>query len=182
MQHINSEQEMIKGVLRGDARYEEALYRHFSVPMFKLCLRYAGDKSEAEDMLQEGFIRVFSDLGAYRFEGSLEGWIRRVVLRAALRVLRQKRYFDALEDFPDAHIDAAEPDEPAAGVGASHIARLMQMLPAGYRTVLNLYAVEGYSHEEIAGLMGISVGTSKSQLFKARAMMKILVEKNSVQV
>jgi RNA polymerase sigma factor (sigma-70 family) len=179
MQHIKSERELVNGVLRGDARYEEALYRQFSITMFKLCLRYAGDRSEAEDMLQEGFIRVFADLQDYRFQGSLEGWIRRVVVRAALRQLRQKRCFAVLEDLPDQYAEDAETmqDEPVLRSGAAYVAQLMQQLPAGYRTVLNLYAIEGYTHEEIAGLLGISTGTSKSQLFKARTMMKNLVEK-----
>lgn len=172
------EHDLVKGVLRGDPRCEEALYRQFSGPMFRVCLRYGRDRAEAEDMLQEGFLRVFADLRAFRGEGSLEGWIRRVVVRAALRLLRQRRVFEQLDttaDWPDPGpaLEAGWPDADAAQVAA-----WMARLPPGYRTVLNLYVLEGYSHEEIAGLLGISAGASRSQLFKARALLKKMLVQN----
>lgn len=169
--------QLVQGAQRGDARCEEALYRRFSVTMFRVCLRYANDRQEAQDMLQEGFMRVFADLSDYRGDGSLEGWIRRVVVRAALRALQQRRVFEQFEDLPDTQ--STGPDEsmpekpPAADLRA--VTQLLQQLPPGYRSVLNLFAIEGYSHEEIAGLLGISIGTSRSQLSKARAMLKRLL-------
>jgi len=181
--HDFSDIELVNGVLRGKASCEEALYRRFSAPMFRVCMRYAANRSEAEDMLQEGFMRVFTDLKDYRQDGSLEGWIRRVVVRAALRWLRKRRAFE-MADLPDElflteqngngnHDQAGLIDE------SKLVVQLLQQLPTGYRTVLNLYAIEGYSHEEIAGLLNINVATSRSQLSKARAMLRKMMEKKS---
>lgn len=184
--HEYSEIELVKGALRGKANCEEALYRRFSAPMFRVCLRYAANRSEAEDMLQEGFMRVFVDLKDYREEGSLEGWIRKVVVRAALRWLRNRRAFE-MADLPD-EIFLAEQngnghhDESESADESKKVVQLMQQLPTGYRTVLNLYAVEGYAHEEIARLLNISVGTSRSQLSKARAMLRKLMDRKRVAI
>lgn len=172
------EYELVRRILRGDARSEEQLYRLFSVPMFRVCLRYARDRGEAEDMLQEGFLRVFTGLRHFRFEGSLEGWVRRVIVHAALRHLQQRQVFEQLEEDVQVCDEAGPeilPDELPPAAENALIVRLMQQLPAGYRTVLNLFAIEGYSHEEIAGLLGISIGTSRSQLFKARTLLKKLL-------
>ena len=175
--------QLVQGAQRGDARCEEALYRRFSVPMFRVCLRYAANRDEARDLLQEGFMRVFADLRDYRGEGSLEGWIRRVVIRAALRWLRKRRAFEPVEILPDMPGD--EPDEPLEGLNEAGdlrlVTHLLQQLPPGYRTVLNLYAIEGHSHEEIAALLGIGVGTSRSQLSKARAMLKKMLKHELIQ-
>lgn len=173
-----SEHDLVKGVLRGDARCEESLYRRYSVPMFRVCLRYAHDRAEAEDLLQEGFLRVFADLRDFRFEGSLEGWIRRVVVRAALRALRRRRVFERLDEQTAESADSQAPefDESLPESDNALVVAFLQRLPPGYRAVLNLYAIEGYSHEEIAGLLGISVGASRSQLFKARARLKKMLD------
>jgi RNA polymerase sigma-70 factor (ECF subfamily) len=178
--HDYSDIELVKAVLQGNTASEEALYRRFSVPMFRVCLRYAANRPEAEDMLQEGFMRVFADLKDYREAGSLEGWIRRVVVRAALRWLRKRRAFE-MADLPDEIFLAAQNGnghhENLELVDESKkVVQCMQKLPTGYRTVLNLYAVEGYDHEEIAELLNINIGTSRSQLSKARVMLRKLLE------
>lgn len=177
------EQSLADGIRRGDARCEEALYRRYSAAMFRVCLRFARDRGEAEDMLQEGFLRVFADIRDFRGAGSLEGWVRRVVVRACLRVLRQRRVFDALDDVGE---PLAEPDggaeEQLPALDSERIHRLLAELPPGYRTVLSLYALEGYTHEEIAAHLGISVGASKSQLFKARNQLKKLIEKYLIKI
>lgn len=177
--HTQTDIELVRGVLKSDPACEEALYRRYSGPMYRVCQRYAANRAEAEDLLQEGFLRVFADLRHYRGEGSLEGWIRRVVLRAALRWLKQRRRMEFVE-LPADYLPADTPETTDAADGWPDDRRLavqlMQQLPTGYRTVLNLYAIEGYSHEEIAGLLGISPGTSRSQLSKARAMLKTLLE------
>ena len=174
--------QLVQGAQRGDPRCEEALYRRYSVTMFRVCLRYATNRQEAEDMLQEGFMRVFTDLKDYRGEGSLEGWIRRVVIRAALRGLRQRPGFDLYETLPDG--PATEPDEMPepfpTDAGSRQVIQLLQQLPAGYRTVLNLFAIEGYSHEEIADMLGIQPATSRSQLSKARALLKQLLAREKI--
>ena len=173
-----SDFQLVQGVLRGDPQFEEGLYRRFSRTMFRVCLRYAANRQEAEDLLQEGFMRVFADLRDYRGEGSLEGWIRRVIIRAALRALRQRRIFEQIDEQADSRLLAGADDaEDIQGVAddARQVTALFRQLPAGYRTVLNLFAIEGYSHDEIAGLLGISAGTSRSQLSKARAMLRKLL-------
>lgn len=181
--HEPTDIQLVQGAQRGDARCEEALYRRFSVPMFRVCLRYAANRDEARDMLQEGFMRVFADLRDYRGEGSLEGWIRRVVIRAALRWLRKRRAFEPADLLPE--ISGDEADDTADNWNETgdlrRVTTLLQQLPPGYRTVLNLYAVEGHSHEEIAALLGISVGTSRSQLSKARAMLKKMLKHELIQ-
>lgn len=180
----HSDIELVKGVLRGNPANEEALYRRFSAPMFRVCMRYAANRAEAEDMLQEGFMRVFTDLKDYRNAGSLEGWIRRVVVRAALRWLRNRRAFE-MDDLPD-DLFLAEPtsnghhDHMDLSNESVLVVQLLQQLPTGYRTVLNLYAIEGYNHEEIAGLLNISVGTSRSQLSKARSLLRKMLEQKKV--
>ena len=173
--------ELVNGALKGDARCEEVLYSRFSLPMFRLCLRYAANRSEAEDMMQEGFMRVFTDLKHYRNEGSLEGWIRKVMVRAALRWLQQRRAFEK-SDLPD-ELYLIEPngnghaEEHPLVDESKQVIQLLQQLPPGYRTVLNLYAIEGYSHEEIAEILQISVGSSRSQLSKARNLLRKMLEK-----
>ncbi len=143
--------------------------------MFRLCLRYARDWPEAEDILQDGFVKVFADLKNFRFEGPLGGWIRRVILNAALmHVRRQKRLFPIESLEYAAALDNGS--DVLADLSAEALTKLLQKLPAGYRAVFNLYAVEGYSHKEIAGMLGIDEGTSKSQLFKARKTLKAMIE------
>lgn len=143
--------------------------------MFRLCLRYARDWPEAEDMLQDGFVKVFTDLKNYRFEGPLGAWIRRVVLNAALmHVRKQKRLFSS-ESLENA-INLNACNDVLDELNAQTLTQLLQKLPAGYRAVFNLYAVDGYSHSEIANMLGIDEGTSKSQLFKARRALQAMLE------
>ena len=170
--------------MQGKAYCEELLYRRFCVSMFRVCLRYATNRSEAEDMLQEGFMRVFSDLRDYRGIGSLEGWIRKVVVRAALRWLRKRRAFETddlepeLIPVPTVETELSEPQPDNSKL----VSQLMQQLPTGYRTVLNWFAIEGYRHEEIAELLGISVGTSRSQLSKARTLLKKMLQQQKTML
>lgn len=182
--HDFSDIDLVTGVLQGNAHCEEVLYRRFSVPMFRVCLRYAASRSEAEDMMQEGFMRVFTDLKHYRNEGSLEGWVRRVMVRAALRWLQQRRAFevhDLPEDLLFIEPNEKEHFEPEPLTDESkQVVQLLQHLPPGYRTVLNLFAIEGYSHEEIAELLQINVGTSRSQLSKARNLLRKMLENKKV--
>ena len=175
-----SEIELVQGALNGKAHCEEALYRRFSVPMFRVCLRYAANKTEAQDMLQEGFMRVFADLRHYRGEGSLEGWIRKVIVRASLRWLKKRKAFSTTQLEPEQlnRLAAPAPELEHDGPDSKRVHLLMQRLPAGYRSVLNLYAIEGYRHEEIAQLLDISVGTSRSQLSKARQLLKKMMKES----
>lgn len=145
--------------------------------MMAVCMRYAGNPMEAQDMLQEGFIKVFEKLGQFRGDGPLGGWVRRVMVNEALIYLRKNqrhRNIDAInEESDDAPIEASVLDE----MGAEELISLIAALPAGYRTVFNLYAVEGYSHKEIADQLGISESTSKTQFHKAKQQLRAQIEK-----
>jgi len=150
-----------------NAKSQRELYQRFNGKMMAVCRRFAGDLTEAEDMLQEAFIRVFTSMGQFRFEGSLEGWIRRIVVHSALEVLRKR-----LARFTDIDGEAetlVSPDTDAvAAMSAGELMKLICDLPDGYRVVFNLYVIEGYDHNEIATLLGVSAATSRSQLLKAR--------------
>lgn len=176
-----SDQELVSGVLQSSSAHQLALYKQYSVPMFRVLLRFARDKSEAEDMLQDGFVRVFRDMGQYRGDGALGGWIRRIMVNTALSHLRKQR--DFVKDVPDfAPYEAKfHTDEDfASNLDAQTLMGYLQKLPPGYRAVFNLYAIDGYSHEEIAEQLGITIGTSKSQLFKAREYLKKILDKSFI--
>lgn len=176
-----SDQEMVQGILRGNPAHQAALYRQYSVPMFRVVLRFARDRAEAEDMLQEGFIRVYRDMGQFRGEGALGGWIRRIMVNTALSHLRRQRDFlRDTGDFAPYENRFRTEEDFAAAIDAESLMRQLQKLPPGYRAVFNLYAIDGYSHEEIAEQLGISVGTSKSQLFKAREYLKRMLDKSFI--
>lgn len=151
------------------------LYRQFSGKMFAVCLRYFPDRMEAEDILQEGFIKVFTHLGQYTGNGSFEGWIRRVIVNTALEKLRKKSFLIPMTDHVEKQTGTAT--NPAiSNMGAKELMKLVTGLPQGYRVVFNLYAIEGYSHAEIAEKLGISEGTSKSQLARARVTLQKMVK------
>ena len=176
-----SDEELIAGILRKSAAHELALYKAYSVPMYRVCLRYANDRSEAEDMLQEGFIRVFRDIGQFRAEGAFGGWIRKIMVNTALSHIRKRKDFIVqMEDYSPFESLATKEVDPIAKIDAENLMRVLQQLPNGYRTVFNLYAIEGYTHEEIAEELNITVGTSKSQLFKARDYIKKILEKSQI--
>lgn len=159
--------------LKGDPKAQRLLYERFRVDMFRICQRYAQGREEAEDFLQEGFITVFKDLAQFRGEGPLGGWIRMVIVRTALQQIRKRKMlFTDIEESTPGLSGRDHLDMPAR-LDAEHLTKILQQMPAGYRTVFNLFAVEGYSHEEIASLFGISTSTSKTQLFKARQWLQL---------
>jgi RNA polymerase sigma factor (sigma-70 family) len=180
MQQLN-DQDLVSGVLRGSATHQTALYRQFSVAMFRVVLRFARDRAEAEDMLQEGFIRVYRDMAQFRGDGALGGWIRRIMVNTALSHLRRQRDFlRDTADFTPFENQFHTEENFAAALDAQTLLKLLQKLPPGYRAVFNLYAIDGFSHEEIAEQLGISIGTSKSQLFKAREYLKKMLDKSFI--
>jgi len=143
--------------------------------MMTVCRRYAGDQTEAEDILQEAFIRVFNNIGQYRFEGSLEGWIRRIVIHTALRILQKKKIrFAEINDSMD--VEHTGNVDGIAALGAEELLKLISALPDGYRIVFNLYVLEGYDHNEIASMLDINSATSRSQLSKARKVLQTQIE------
>ena len=155
----------------------KALYEQYKVPMFRLCLRYAQDYPEAEDMLQEGFIQVFKDLHQFNASGPLGGWIRRVMVNKALQIIRKRKRLFSTVELQEAAEQESTNEDVFAQLNAKALTKLIQQLPAGYRMVFNMYVIEGYSHSEIAELLGISASTSKTQLFKAKASLRKMLEK-----
>jgi len=163
--------DLMSGCKAGDRKAQELLYKQTSAKMFALCLRYARDHMEAEDSLQMGYIKVFNSLKDYRGEGSFEGWIRRIMVNTAIESYRKNLKSLNLVQLDDAY------EQPAVGFDYSKLAmqdllKLIQQLADGYRLVFNMYIIEGYSHKEIAQTLGISEGASKSQLSRARAILK----------
>jgi RNA polymerase sigma factor (sigma-70 family) len=169
------ENELLHGCLKGDPRAQKALYDEYKTPLFRMCLRYSKDKMEAEDFLQEGFIRIFSDLPHFRAQGPLGAWLYRVMLNSILQQVRKKeRKLAVLPLDPSPYLYPDHAADPFLGLDAQTVTGMIQQLPAGYRVVFNLFVIEGFSHQEIAELLRISESTSKSQLFKARAALRKL--------
>jgi len=169
--------DILKACLRGDRLAQKALYQRYKNKMFVMCLRYADSREDAEDILQEGFVKVFRDLHQYRGAGNFEGWVRKVILRVALQYIRKKKegWKDSgLEPWESLSVETEE--EPFDRELVKKVLHHMQKMPVGFRTVLNLYVMEGYSHQQIADELGISVGTSKSQLNRAKKHLRELVE------
>lgn len=171
-----SESDLIQGCISGNRRMQELLYQRFSPRMYAVCLRYAGSAEEAEDILQEGFIKIFKKLDSFRSEGSFEGWIRRIFVNTAIEHFRRKRYLQPVTEKEENTIEGkyiSVLDELAE----QDILSLIRELSPGYRTVFNMYVVEGYTHKEIADMLGISEGTSKSQLSRAKVILQEMVKK-----
>jgi RNA polymerase sigma factor (sigma-70 family) len=162
------ENDLVRGCIKGDRACQKALYERFSARMMLVCLRYAGNKEDASDILQEGFIRVFSKISTYRSEGSLEGWIRRIMINLALRNLSRRKDIE--------EVMQEEDDDGTLPVPKMEVLlEMIRRLPDGYRLVFNLYILENFSHSEIAVKLGISEGTSKSQLARARALLRKMI-------
>ena len=172
-----TEVEMIKGCIDGNRICQRELYDRFASKMLGVCMRYAKDRAEAEDMLQEGFIKVFKNIANFRDEGSFEGWIRRIMIFTAINLFNQrKRKFK--ESLDNELYDIAIDDQVIEKIAAKEIVALVQQMPEGYRTIFNLYAIEGYTHREIGELMNIAEGTSKSQYSRAKQYMQQALTKH----
>ncbi len=160
-------EELVRACGKGKAAAQKQLYEQYERPMMALCARYIPQQQEAEDVLMQGFVKVFQKIDSYKFEGSFEGWLRRVFVNECLMHLRKKTHLTASLEQAEGQMATV-----SAVLEADELLALVQALPTGYRTVFNLYAIEGYSHQEIAQQLGISEGTSKSQLSKARQMLQ----------
>jgi RNA polymerase sigma-70 factor (ECF subfamily) len=169
-----SDAELIEGCRQNDRKSQERLYKKYSGLMLGICLRYVKNRAEAEDVMMEGFMKVYKMIPSYTATGSFEGWIKRIMSYTAIEHFRKlsKMPFDEF----DAH-DSIVDDYIIDGISSRDILKLMNEMPDGYRIVLNMYAIEGYSHKEIADAMGISEGTSKSQLSRSKIFLRKLLEK-----
>jgi RNA polymerase sigma-70 factor (ECF subfamily) len=177
-----TEELMLAGCLRNNATAQEALYNRFSPRMLGVCYRFAKNREDAEDMLQEGFIKVFTQIHQYRNEGALEGWIRRIVVHTCINILKKnKKFSDSVDIIHANSVNVKEEIIPSI-MQAKQIVECIRTLPLGYKTVLNLYAIEGYSHKEIAMMLDIEESTSRSQYTRAKAMLEeILIRKKIIQ-
>ena len=167
-----TEDELVKGCLRSDPVAQKALYQRFARKMMSICMRYANHRDQAQDMLQDGFVKVFQKMALYRGDGPLGGWIARTMVNTALDHLRRNKPYDHSLDLTEAEHLHQEDATVMSNMTTDELMGLIQALPAGYRTVFNLFAIEGYPHKEIASMLGISENTSKSQFMKARAYLR----------
>ena len=168
---MDSLDNIIKGCLKGDRKCQEQLYKMFSTRMFGLCLQYANNYDDACDILQEGFIKVYRKLDQFSGKGSFEGWIRRIMINTALERYRSQLHLYPLTDNIVTR-DEMMYEEVFEKLSADDLIKLVRELPPRYRMVFNMYAIEGYHHKEIAETLGIKVGTSKSNLSRARDILQ----------
>lgn len=174
--HVNANDlELIKKCLLEDRVAQLAFYKQFAGKMFAICLRYSKNREDAEDILQEGFIKVYNNLKNFKAEGSLEGWVKRIMINTALLHYRKNLKYEK-----NTELEAAEWETQSSDVisllSVKELMKHIQQLPDGYRMVFNLYALEGYQHKEIGDMLGINEGTSKSQLARARRYLMDLIK------
>src|ERR671921_232002 len=172
---------LIIGCLHNDPTAQRELYNRFSPKMLSVCYRFAQSREDAEDMLQEGFIKVFSQVHTFQNKGAFEGWIRRIMVHTCINHLKKNKKFNESVDIIHATgVQVREESIPSI-VQAKQIVECIRLLPLGYRTVLNLYAIEGYSHKEIATMLDVEESTSRSQYTRAKQMLEdILIKKNII--
>jgi RNA polymerase sigma-70 factor (ECF subfamily) len=174
-----TDDELVRRCVKGDPIAQKALYQQFARKMMSICMRYANDRDQAKDMLQDGFVKVFQKIEHYRGEGPLGGWIARTMVNTALDHIRRNKPYDHSVDLTEAEHLHQEDATVLASMSTEELMGLIQALPPGYRTVFNLFAIEGYPHKEIAEMLGISENTSKSQFMKARAYLRKLLPKEA---
>ena len=177
-----TEEAILQGCLKNQAAAQRELYNRYSPKMLAVCYRFAHNREDAEDMLQEGFIKVFSQMHTFQNKGAFEGWVRRIVVHTCINNLKKnKRFNESVDILFASSIQVREENIPSI-VQAKQIVECIRMLPVGYRTVLNLYAIEGYSHREIADMLDIEESTSRSQYTRAKQMLEdVLLKKNILQ-
>ena len=164
----NFDLKLIESCIKGDRASQKVLYDRLAPRMFPVCIRYVGDRTLAEDILQDGFITLFTHLDSYKGEGSFEGWARKIFVTTALMSLRKKDALKMSDELDAARGMKAEVTTQTQSIGYKELMGLITTLPPGFRTVFNMYAIEGYSHKEIGEMLGISETTSRTQLSRAR--------------
>ncbi len=185
IQKWDNEPSLIRACQQKDAAAQREVYNRYSRRMLGVCARYIKNPMEAEDVLIHGFLKIFEKVDQYQFAGSFEGWIRRIMVNEALQQVRRNKTVFLEVELEDVYNDAAVMHIDSHNFETEDLLAMVQQLPDGYRTVFNLYAIEGYSHKEIAEQLGISESTSKSQLSRARALLQEYlrrVEKKMINV
>jgi RNA polymerase sigma factor (sigma-70 family) len=173
-----TDSDLIKGCLENDRRMQQELYNRFAPKMYGVCLRYTGNGDDAQDVLQDGFVKVFRKLDSFRSEGSFEGWIRRVFVNTAIEHFRRKHYMQPVTEREENTLES-KTLTALDGLSEKDILKLVQQLAPGYRAVFNLYVVEGYSHKEIGEMLDITEGTSKSQLSRAKVILQEMIKQHT---
>jgi RNA polymerase sigma factor (sigma-70 family) len=169
---LNTEQ-LINGCKKNDIKAQEQLYRQYAPKLFSVCLKYSSNYTEAQDNLQDGFLLIFDKINQFSFKGSFDGWLKRIMINNILQKYRSERILNLVDEEIKDDIEL-ELDEESVSI--EFLIKIIQDLPERYRLVFNLYAIDGYSHQEIADMLKISVGTSKSNLSRARQILKDKVE------
>jgi RNA polymerase sigma factor (sigma-70 family) len=177
-----TEQTILVGCLNNDPSAQRELYNRYSPKMLSVCYRFSNSREDAEDMLQEGFIKIFTQIHTFQNKGAFEGWIRRIIVHTCINFLKKNKKISNSIDLDQAdYLEVKEETVPSV-MQARQIIECIRLLPIGYRTVLNLYAMEGYSHKEIGDMLDIEESTSRSQYTRAKAMLEtILIKKRIIE-
>lgn len=176
-----TDEQLVKLCLENNRNAQKELFEKYSRKMMSLCLRYAGNEDNAKDILQEGFIKVFTHLKDYSGSGNLSGWIKTIMVNTALNFIKKSVYLTELIEMEEEHA-VTEREQSESRLGEQELLKLIRTLPDGFRTIFNLFAIEGYSHKEIAGMLGISENTSKTQYLRARARLQKMIIAKSEKV
>ncbi len=176
---MTDHQKLVKDCLKNNPAAQKQLYGLFADTMLGICYRYTKSLQDAEEVLQQGFIKVFQNLHQYKNEGELGGWIRRIMVNTAINYLKRKPRYQLDLGFEDTQLHPVSNYEPDVRLNAKDLLNLVRQLPPGYQTIFNLYAIEGYTHVEIGKMLGISEGTSRSQYARARGLLIQWIEKHS---
>ncbi len=171
--------QLLQDCLKLKPEAQRMLYEHFAPSMLGVCFRYTKSMDDAEDVLQDGFVKVFKHLKQYKWEGELGAWIRRIMVNTALNYLKSNRRYQYDLSFEEMPLHLVSTDNPGVNLEIKELTELIRQLPTGFQTIFNLHAVEGYKHVEIASMLGISDGTSRSQYARARALLIEWIEKFS---
>ena len=169
-----TEKELVEGCIKEDRKCQRYLWDKYAPKLLSVSIRYCKSREDAEDVLMEAFVKIFDKMEDFRFQSTLETWMRRIVVNASINKLRASRITDTIDSETN---DLGYMDTAFDNMNAQQLLALLEKLPVGYRTVFNLYAIEGYSHKEISDAMGIDEGTSRSQLAKARKALQEMIEK-----
>ena len=176
-----TEEAILSGCLQNDPVAQRELYTRYSPKMLSVCYRFAHNREDAEDMLQDGFIKVFSQMHTFQNKGAFEGWIRRIMVHTCINHLKKNKKFNESVDIIHATTVQVKEESIPSIIQAKQVVECIRLLPIGYRTVLNLYAIEGFSHREIGDMLDIEESTSRSQYTRAKAMLEeILIKKNII--
>lgn len=177
-----TEQSILAGCLQNDPVAQRELYNRYSPKMLSVCYRFAQSREDAEDMLQEGFIRIFTQIHTFQNKGAFEGWVRRIIVHTCINFLKKyKKFSDSIDLGYAEYLQVKEETVPSI-MQAKQVVECIRLLPVGYKTVLNLYAIEGYNHKEIAEMLDIEESTSRSQYTRAKTMLEgILIKKKILE-